>query len=221
MITVRATMLESFRLYKDPDLDFISADEIEARLRGAETIDAEARARMAKGTAFHAAVERCPLDFEPVDREVVQEGDFTFAARAVRDARHGLEGIPECYGETVIHVGSTPVLLTGHTDWLHGIQAWDLKTSGKAIPADRHASSMQWRVYCLVFGVQRVTYRHVYLADDKQGVTYARAIDDVTVYAYPQLRGDVVACVRDLLAFSEIRGCLDAMGAPSNDKDAA
>jgi hypothetical protein len=212
MITVRATTLESFRLYFDPDCDFITVDEMEARLLGLDTKpDAEALARMERGSAFHAAVERYEPGYEPSDREVVREGEYAFAAATIRDARAGLNGAAEVAGSTVLDVGGVSVLLTGHADWLLGLQGWDIKTSGKPIPADRHAGSMQWRAYCLLFGLQRFTYRHAYLADDRQGVVYARSIEDVTVYPYPRMRHDVVACLRDLLAFAELRGCLDAM----------
>jgi hypothetical protein len=211
VITVRATLLESFRLYWDPDCNFISTDEIEARLLGLETTpDAEALARMERGSAFHAAVERFD-GHDPEDREVVREGDWTFATTTIHDARSGLTGAAEVEGSTTIDVDGVLVLLTGHADWLCGLQGWDLKTSGKAIPADRHAGSMQWRAYCLLFGLQRFTYRHVYLAADRHDVVYARSIDDVALYPYPRMRDDVVSCLRDLLAFAELRGCLDAM----------
>lgn len=228
MLTVRATALESYRLYADPDCDFITTEEIEARLLGLEPRpDAEALARMERGTAFHSAVEDCSLDYEPDDGAVVhvnvdrvvnaddfaasRTAEYAFAARTIYDARAGLGCASEVEGSTILDVYGVPVRLTGHADWLRGLDGWDIKTSSKPIPADRHAGSMQWRAYCLLFGLQRFTYRHVYLAEDRQGVIYARSIEDVTVYPYPRLRDDVVSCLGDLLAFAEIRGCLDAM----------
>lgn len=215
MITVRATTVESFRLYSDPDFDFISAEEMESRLRGIETdVSDEARARMDRGTAFHAAVEGAAIfDDVVADDDVTVEVDgYTFAASAIVRARVGLrDAVPEVEGSTIVDVDGVPVQLTGHADWLRGLDMVEFKTSDKPIPADRHAESMQWRIYCLIFGVERITYRHVQLASDRAGVLYARAMDDVVLYRYPKLRSDIVMCLRGLLAFASVRGCLDAM----------
>lgn len=203
MITVRTTTVESFRLFMDPDCDFISVEEIEARLRGESTeVSDEARIRMERGTAFHDAVAT----------GTVTHGEFSFAPSSLFKARAGLDGaVSEAEGEIVIEVDGVLVRVTGHADYLRGLDLWEIKTSDKTIPADRHADSMQWRIYCLLFGVERVTYRLVQLAYERTGVIYARSIDDVVLYPYPKLRDDVVACLRDLLAFAELRGCLDAM----------
>jgi hypothetical protein len=203
VITVRATTVESFRLYMDPDCELISVDEIEARLRGESTeVSDEARLRMDRGTAFHDAVAT----------GAVTIGDFSFMPSTLYKARAGLDGaVSEAEGSMVVDVDGTLVRVTGHADYLRGLDLWEIKTSDKSIPADRHADSMQWRIYCLLFGVERVTYRLVQLAYEKSGVIYARSIDDVVLYPYPRLRHDVVMCLRDLLAFAELRGCLDAM----------
>jgi hypothetical protein len=203
VITVRATTVESFRLYRDPDLEMVSADELEARLRGEPMeVSPEAKLRMERGTAFHDAVAT----------GTVTHGEFTFAPSSLFRARAGLDGaVSEAEGSIVLDVHGVPVCVTGHADYLRGLDLWEIKTSDKPIPADRHADSMQWRIYCLLFGVERVTYRLVQLAYEKSGVIAARSIDDVVMYPYPKLREDVVACLRDLLAFAELRGCLDAM----------
>lgn len=222
MITVRASTVESFRLYRDPDLDFISAAGMEARLRGLDEVDDEARARMDLGTAFHSAVETFDL-YEPDDRETVTVDGHTFSAEMVLRAKAGLEGaVPEAEGRAIVDVGGVLVQLTGHADWLRGLDMTEFKTSQKPIKPDRHAMSMQWRCYCLLFGVVRVTYRQIQLATDRQGVVYARSIEDVVSYRYPKLRDDVVLCLADLLAFARVRGCLDAMDgnrAAANDPE--
>lgn len=196
MITVRSSTVESFRLYIDPDVDFISTEEMEARLRGESTSSRAADL----GTAFHAAV---------ADDYV---GAVLFDDASIAKARAGLEGaVPEVSGSIVIDVDGVPVRLTGHTDWLRGLEAWDLKTSDKPIPPERPHDSMQWRCYCLIFGVERFVYRHAQLAEDDDGLVYAKSIDDVVMYRYPHLRDDVVRCLRSLLAFAALRGCIDSM----------
>lgn len=197
MITVRATLLESWRLYFDPDLDFITTDEIDARLRGDATVANDA---MSLGTAFHEAVAGTYV------------GAVLFDPASVEKARRGLGGVPsEVYGSRVLDVHGTPVRLTGHADWLLGLDLLDLKTSAKPIPPDRHADSMQWRAYCVIFGAERVTYRHVQLDEDEDGVIYAKSVDDVVMYPYPALERDVIACLRGLLDYARTRGLIEAM----------
>lgn len=197
MITVRATTLESFRLFMDPDVDFISADEMDARLRG-DVRDAGPKAAL--GSAFHEAVAGTYV------------GAVLFDPASVEKARRGLGGVPsEVYGSVVVDVGGTPVLLTGHADYLIGLDLLDLKTSEKPIPPDRHADSMQWRCYCVIFGAKRVTYRHVQLDEDDDGVIYAKSVDDVVMYPYPDVLADVTRCLRALLDYAQMRGLLDGM----------
>jgi hypothetical protein len=201
MITVRASTVESFRLYNDADCDFISVDEMEHRLRNQAN---EERAedltdRRDVGTAFHAAVAGTYV------------GAALFDAESVDNVRRGLVGVPsEVVGSTVVDVDGVPVRITGHADWLLGLDMLELKTSPKPIPPEKHADSMQWRCYCLIFGLKRVTYRLVQL-DEDDGVFYAKSIADVVLYPYPELRKDVVACLRSLLAFAIARDCFAAM----------
>lgn len=197
MITVRASTVDSFALFMEPDLDFISPAEMEARLRGQSS---ESSPEAALGTAFHAAVAGD------------DEAGRRFDPESVMRAREGLDGaMPEVFGSVVLDVDGVPVRVTGHADWLRGLQAWDLKTSRKPIPVERHADAMQWRCYVLIFGVECFTYRHVQLDEDTDGVVYAVKLDDVVHYRYPGLRDDVVQCLRALLSFAHLRGCLGAM----------
>jgi hypothetical protein len=199
MITVRATTVESFRLFMDPDVDFISVDEMDARLRGDQRESSDAAGL---GTAFHAAVEGTYV------------GAILFDADSVEKARRGLGGVPsEVDGSVVLDVHGTPVRLTGHADYLLGLDLLDLKTSSKPIPPDRHADSMQWRCYCVIFGAKRVTYRHVQLDEDDDGVIYAKSVDDVPMYPYPDVLGDVVKCIAALLDYATARGLLAALEA--------
>lgn len=155
---------------------------------------------MTLGTAFHEAVAGTYI------------GAILFDEKSVEKARRGLGGVPsEVDGSITIDVHGTMVRLTGHADYLLGLDLLDLKTSQKPIPPDRHADSMQWRCYCEIFGAKRVTYRHVQLDEDDDGVIYAKSIDDVVMYAYPKLREDVTSCLGALLAFAQVRGCLPAM----------
>lgn len=199
MITVRASTVDSFRLYMDPDVDFISVDEMESRLRGEGSSSPQAEL----GTAWHAAIASeyfGPLCFDP---------------DSLARARRGLDGaLSEVSGSAIVDVGGTPVRITGHADWLLGLDMVEHKSSEKPIAPDKYADSMQWRCYVLIFGVQRITYRLAQLAFDQQDIVFAKSIEDVVMYAYPKLREDVTTCLRSLLNFAEVRGCLDAMEIP-------
>jgi hypothetical protein len=205
MITVRASTLESFRLYMDPDCDFISADEIEERIRRGQDNGESPSEAASLGTDFHAAVAGEYFGPRRFDYETIVE------------ARAGLDGsLSEVPGSVVLDVDGTKVRVTGHADWLLGLDVLDLKTSSKPIAPDKHAESMQWRCYVLIFDVERVTYRQVHLDESKEGEVFAKSIEDVVMFPYPKLREDVVTCIRSLLDFARLRGCIDAMDVPDD-----
>lgn len=196
MITVRTSTVESFRLFHEPDSDLISVEEMDARLRGESTTSP----RMALGTAFHEAVAGTYV------------GAVLFDESSLYKARVGLSGAQsEVCGSIVLDVDGTPVRVTGHADWLLGLDMVELKTSLKPIAPDKHADSMQWRCYVLIFNLWRVTYRLAQLEEDDDGTIYAKSIDDVVLYVYPKLRDDVISCLRDLLSFARARGLIEAM----------
>jgi hypothetical protein len=209
VITVRASTLESYRLYIDPDCNFVSTEEMEERLL--DQADEERVEDLSDprdvGTAFHETVAGTYV------------GAAIFEQETIDAARRGLDGaLAEIEGSVVLDVGGVLVRVTGHADWLRGLDLWDFKTSAKPIAPDNHVDSMQWRCYCLIFGVERVTYRLVHLDEGRDGF-YAKAIDDVVMYPYPQMHEDVVRCLHALLAFATLRGCLDAMDV--DDSEAA
>jgi len=191
MITLRASTVDSFRLYSEPDNDMISTEEMDARLLG----QGSSNPAMDLGTAFHAAVAG---DYV---------GTVLFDADSIERARQGLDGAAsEVSGAVVLDVDGVPVQLTGHTDWLRGMDMVEIKTSAKPIPLDRYADSIQWRCYCVIFGVERVVYRLVQLDETKDGEVYAKAIDDVVMWRYPGLRDDVARCLCSLLGYVRARG---------------
>jgi len=205
VITVRASTLESYRLYMDPDVEWLPAEEIEERIRRGQDNGESPSEAAALGTDFHAAVAG------------EYSGPRVFDHDSIVEARAGLDGaFSEVAGSVVLDVDGVRVRVTGHADWLLGLDVLDLKTSAKPIAPDKHAESMQWRAYVLIFGVERVTYRQAQLAEDKDGTVFAKSIDDVVMYPYPKLREDVVACLRSLLDFARLRGCLDVMDVPED-----
>jgi hypothetical protein len=207
VITVRASTLDSFRLYMDPDCEFISTEEMEARLRrGQDDEDAAPSEAAALGKAFNEAING------------TYDGPIVFDLASLAEAGVGTEdALPEVAGSVVLDVDGVLVRVTGHADWLLGLDMLELKTSEKPIAPDKYLDSMQWRAYVLIFGVERVTYRQVQLEESKtDGSYFARKLEDVVVgYAYPRMREDVTACLRALLDFARVRGCLDAMDTES------
>lgn len=202
MIVVRASTLDSFRLYSDPDVDFISTEEMEERLRRGQE-DGESPSFAAElGKAFNESING------------TYEGPIRFDPASVAEAGVGTEHAqPEVAGSVILNVDGVFVRVTGHADWLLGLDMLELKTSEKPIAPDKYLDSMQWRAYVLIFGIERVVYRQVQLEESKHdGSYFAKHIEDVVVgYAYPKLREDVIACLRSLLDFARVRGCLDAM----------
>jgi len=183
MLTVRASTLDSYRLYRDPECDFIDTEEMEERLRrGQDDGDAPSEAA-ALGKAFNEAING------------TYDGPICFDLASIAEAGAGTEDAqPEVAGSVVLDLDGVRVRVTGHADWLLGLDMLELKTSVKPIAPDKYIDSVQWRAYVLIFGIERVTYRQVQLEESKtDGSYFARKIEDVVVgYPYPKLREDVV-----------------------------
>lgn len=204
MFRLSATLLESFRLYREAD--FISTEEIETRLRG----DAmEPTEDMRLGTAFHAIAEGIA---EPCgdhgDRPAYCFDGFVFDAVSADEALAGYSGgMSEVKATREIVTPHGPAVLVAKADYLRGNAARELKTRRKAFDVENYADSLQWRVYVAVFGLSRLTYDLVQL-DERGGVFYVADHDTLDLYPYPALLDDVEREARGLVAFAHERGLL-------------
>lgn len=219
MMRISATMLDSFRLYKSAE--FISTEEMDARLRRDPIEPNEA---MLVGTAFHGIAEgRATPKGDPQAPEgAAYECDgYLFDAETTDRALAMCRGFAEIKSDLVrIDTRYGSVALVGKCDSLHGREAIEIKTKiGRDLDPTAHISAWQWRVYCRVFGVDRVRYLLARL-DLRDGVYHVKH-DMMDVYPYPGLALDVEREVRELTDYAATRGLLDYLHQSNEQQEAA
>jgi hypothetical protein len=142
-------------------------------------------AMMEKGTAFHEMMQ----SEEPMLFEGMFSSDCIAKARSKMDYR---SKVFEYKVRRQYRTKYGDISVTGMADQLIGLDVVEIKTKYSPISYDDYASSMQWRVYCELFGAKFVTYKVFEFQDveadnfkNYQQFTFARpAYNDTKVFDY-------------------------------------
>lgn len=176
MIKISATQLESYRRLLDGTL---SPEQFERQLLRLDPPNL----MMEKGTAFHEMLQtEDPSVFEGM-----------FSSDCIAKARSKMDYRSKVFEYKVRRVYRTKfgdISVTGVADQLLGLDVVEIKTKYSPISYDAYADSMQWRVYCELFGAKFVTYKVFEFADveaddfkNYQQFTFARpAFNDAKVF---------------------------------------
>ena len=151
MLKISATQLESYRRLIDGTL---SPDQFERQLLRLDPPNA----MMEKGTAFHEMLQ--------TEDPSVFEG--TFSSDCITEARSKMDYRSKVFEYKVRRQYRTKfgdISVTGVADQLLGLDVVEIKTKYSPISYDAYADSMQWRVYCELFGAKFVTYKVFEFAD--------------------------------------------------------
>jgi len=151
MIKISATQLESYRRLIDGTL---SPDQFERQLLRLDPPNA----MMEKGTAFH----------EMLQTEDPSVFESTFTSDCITHARSKIDYRSKVFEYKVRRQYRTKfgdIFVTGVADQLIGLDVVEIKTKYSPISYDAYADSMQWRVYCEIFGAKFVTYKVFEFAD--------------------------------------------------------
>lgn len=178
MIKISATQLESYRRLLDGKLSPEQFERQLLRLDPPNTI-------MEKGIAFHEMMQ----SEEPMLFEGMFSSDCIAKARAKMDYR---SKVFEYKVRRVYRTQFGDISVTGMADQLIGLDVVEIKTKYSSISYDYYADSMQWRVYCELFGAKFVTYKVFEFANTEaddfknyQQFTFARpAYNDAKVFDY-------------------------------------
>lgn len=151
MLKISATQLESYRRLIDGTL---SPDQFERQLLRLDPPNA----MMEKGTAFHEMLQtEDPSVFEGM-----------FSSNCIDKARSKMDYRSKVFEYKVRRQYRTKfgdIFVTGVADQLLGLDVVEIKTKYSPISYDAYADSMQWRVYCELFGAKFVTYKVFEFAD--------------------------------------------------------
>lgn len=194
---ISTTTLESFRLWSQPDQEWMTEDALLDSILGRFT----PTPAVELGQAFGRILEK-PDEFVTAEgfecrgfcfpREVMQPAlDLMDHERGVFEAKATKD-----YGDcTVVAVA----------DQLVGARLIEHKTTLGSFDFDKYADSCQWRFMADIFQPVSITY-HVFLVEEAAGLVDLRGIETFTLYPYPELHEDCAALVRQFADYARLRG---------------
>jgi len=206
---ISATQLESFRLFLQPDQEWMSEADLLATLRGEFT----PTPKMALGTAFGAVLEDpdryAVRGFTADQTTAYQCGGYTFSADmmapalAMFDRRGVFEAkATKAYG---------PHVVVAKADQLLGAQIIENKTTLSSFDFEKYANSYQWRFMADIFEPAFITYRVFLLAENDAGIPSLRGIEEFNLFPYADLHQDCCALLDTFVAYATAMGVADVL----------
>jgi hypothetical protein len=201
-VRISATTLESFRLFMEPDQEWMSEDDLIATIRGAFTPTPAINLGLAFGKVL-----------EDPDKYQVPGGyryhDYAFSEDTIAPALAVIDrrGVFEAKG----HKAYGDCDVVAKADHLFGAHLSEFKTTCGTFSFDKYAASCQWRFMVDIFEPSLVTY-HVFILDDHDnGVAELRSVETFNLFPYAELHQDccdLVAAFKDFATAKGLDGLL-------------
>lgn len=194
---ISTTTLESFRLFMQPEQEWMSEDELIASIRGQFVPNHKVMLGMAFGQVL-----------ESPEKYLVsggyRHGDFFFSLDMMADALAVIDrrGVFEAKGQK--QYGDCTVV--AKADHMLGADVSEYKSTLSPFDPDKYAESCQWRFMAEIFEVPRVTYRVFCLSEDTAGILDLRSIETMNLYRYPALHQDCCALLEQFKTFVIAKG---------------
>lgn len=194
---ISATTLESFRLFMEPEQEWMTEADILATIRG----EFRGSPAVALGQAFGKVLED-PDRFQVPGGYICNGFSFDEATigpgLALIDRRGVFEAkAAKAYGDCEV-VAKADHLIGGHLN--------EFKTTSSTFSFDKYAESCQWRFMTDIFEPLKVTY-HVFLLDDHgNGVAELRGIESFNLYPYAELHQDCCDLLARFVAYVTAKG---------------
>lgn len=194
---ISTTTLESFRLFVQPDQEWMSEDDLLATIRG----EFRGSPAVALGQAFGKVLED-PDRFQVPGGYRCNGYSFDEAtigpALAIIDRRGVFEAKAQrSYGG---------VDVVAKADHILGSHLSEFKTTCSSFDFDKYAASCQWRFMVDIFQPSKVTY-HVFLLDDHEnGVATLKGIESFNLYPYAALHQDCCDLLRQFVDYVTAKG---------------
>jgi hypothetical protein len=208
---ISTTTLESFRLFMDPEQEWMSEADLIDSIRGVWAPNHKVLLGLAFGSVLEAPERyRIPGGYRITPRgsaETFELGDDVMGpALALIDRPRTVfeaKGIGR-YGRHDV---------VAKADQFVGAHLIETKTTCSSFDFDKYAASCQWRFYLDVFdGARSVTY-HVFCLSETEGndVVSLKSVETFTLYPYHELHEDCAALVRDFEDYVRVKGLTDVL----------
>lgn len=198
---ISATQIETFRLWRDPEQEWMPEEDLIASIRGVWTPNH----KVSLGSAFGKVLEDPDRYLVPGGFRIRQDGEqFEFArdvvdpCLAVIDRRGVFEAkAVKAYG---------PHEVASKADHLLGAALSEFKTTLSSFDFDKYAASCQWRFMADAFQPVSVTYHVFCLSEATNNVIELRGVESFTLYPYAALHEDCAQLVREFAAYVTVKG---------------
>lgn len=194
---ISTTTIESFRLFMQPDQDWMSEDELIATIRGQFVPNHKVQL----GFAFGQVLEQ-------PDKHLVsggyRHGGFFFSldmmapALAVIDRRGVFEA------KAVKQYGDCTVV--AKADHLLGSHLSEFKSTLSPFDPDKYANSCQWRFMADIFDASKITYRVFCLSEDTAGILDLRSVETMNLFPYADLHRDCCDLLGEFTDYVKAKG---------------
>lgn len=194
---ISATTLESYRLFMEPEQDWMTEQDLVDSILGVWKPNHKAEL----GTAFGKVLE------DP-DRYLVPRGfvcnGFAFA-REVMDPCLALidrRGVFEA--KAVKRYGDIDVV--SKADHLLGARLSEFKTTLSSFDAEKYCDSYQWRFMADAFEPKSIAYHVFCLYEAPNGVIELKSTETLRLYPYPALHEDCCDLLRQFTGYVRAKG---------------
>lgn len=168
MIRVSASLLGNYLYMLEERTTFeqFSKDIIER---------SEPSLKMRAGTMFHHLVQNSqPIDFrqESLDQIENDKDLILFNEDDIENARQKIDRRSDIFEYKLRKIYDTvrgQVYVTGVADQIVGDVVHEFKTTYSSFSYDKYADSIQWKVYCSLFGVEEVKYQVWQITEPTEG----------------------------------------------------
>lgn len=205
MLRISATTLESFRLYMDPAIEWMTEDDLLATIRGefVPTHD------VSRGLAFGLVLAKPDAYRVAGGYQVrVNHEVFTFDSVTMHGPLAALDHRRGCFelkAEKRYSVG-VEALVVSKADYIIGAHLREFKTTDSAPNFDKYERSVQWRLMADAFEPELVTYDVFQLDDHENGVVELRDTFSFNLYPYPALHDDCRRIVGEFCDYVRLKG---------------
>lgn len=195
---ISTTTLESFRLFSQPDQEWMSEDELLATIRGEFTPTPAVRL----GQAFGKVLET-PWSYQ-LDAGYTC-GGYLFPAHVMAPALALMDherGVFEAKGTK--QYGDCTVV--AKADQMVGARLIEHKSTLGTFDFDKYAHSYQWRFMVDIFQPVSLTYHVFLLAEERDGSIGLRGIETFNFFPYAQLHADCWHLLRQFTSYVTAKG---------------
>ena len=209
---ISTTTLESYRLFMQPDQDWMPEDELLATIRG----EFAGNHRVWLGQAFGSVLEH-PERYQVQGGYRVQPRGcsevFALGDDAMAPALQLIDRPRTVFEAKAIgkYAGHDVV---AKADQIVGAHVTETKATLSPFDFEKYATGYQWRFLLDIFQAPLVTYHVFCLFESAQnGVIELRGIETFNLFPYAELRRDCEALVQEFEAYVDAKGLRSVLDA--------